>query len=125
MTTQEHIDQLIKELSGITGELEKKINQLQKQVIIKGSEKELNRQKLTAKMYRDMRDERINGDWVADWDDDNMNKFIPALEKGNLIDLCAFQETPIEFYYRSSRFIEDLKALGWSEEELKIVWFRV
>lgn len=184
MTIQEQIDEIKKELSGITGQLEKKINQLQKQVIIKGldnkptryypngaymdepekgieyffispsgvysydwsaapidgeylkygncfpteelAEKELNSKKLTAKMYRDMREESINGDWVADWDAEIMEIFAPLINNNqfDLVDTSLLQP-PHNFNYKNKTFIEDLKVLGWTEEELKIVWFNI
>ncbi len=91
------------------------------------AEKELNRQKLTAKMYRDMQDERINGDWVADYDNDE-EKYEPYLDEGG--DLACYSDyvraqSCHGFQFKNETFIEDLKALGWTEEELKIVWFRV
>lgn len=96
------------------------------------AEKELNRQQLTAKMYRDMRDERINGDWDINFEDRlklTEEKFYPYLEnlEENRIDYIETYtvDFPHNFYYKNETFIEDLKALGWTEEELKIVWFRV
>lgn len=91
------------------------------------AEKELNRQRLTAKMYRDMRDERINGDWMADWESTE-NKCYPYLEnrRSGLVMgsySISYVKSPNPFYYKRDTFIEDLKAMGWTEEELKIVWF--
>ena len=177
MTIQDQIDELKKE----TRELNEKINQLQKQVIIKGSDnkptryypngaymdepkygkivwyaevngkvrsyewqnyesdvemlnlqrmfptkeaclKSIRRDDLTAKMYRDMRDERINGDWtVTIW---SIKKYVPYIDGELKSSDVEFLE-PHDFNYKNETFIGDLKALGWTEEELKIVWFRV
>ena len=73
-----------------------------------------------------MRDERINGDWVADWDMSSESKFFPMfLDLEILPDARYGTKDPHDFYFKKKTFIEDLKALGWTEEELKIVWFRV
>ncbi len=93
----------------------------------KSCKKDRRHDELTAKMYRDMRDERINGDWVADFRDKDQEKYFPllteyALRQSNYTNIYTFSH---DFYYKNETFIEDLKALGWTEEELKIVWFRV
>jgi len=187
MTIQEQIDQLRKELSGITGGLEKKIEKLQDHIahssemikptryypngaymdepedgttcysIVNGyggiyvdhycfdislhshlgfldeqegfptkqaAEREINRQKLTAKMYRDMRDERINGDWVAKFEPGSPSVYYPKLKHSKIhFEYTNFSQCAHNFFYKNDTFIEDLKAMGWTEEELKIVWF--
>jgi len=82
---------------------------------------------LIAKMYRDMRDERIIGDWVADWKDESQDKYFPKMFAGALdIDCTHYLIRSRDFFYKKCTFIEDLKKfLNWTEEELKIVWFRV
>lgn len=181
MTIQEQIDQLRKELSGITGGLEKKIEKLQDHIahsseMIKPTRyypngaymdepkygkivwyaevngkvrsyewqnyesdvemlnlqrmfptkeaclKSIRRDDLTAKMYRDMRDERINGDWtVTIW---SIKKYVPYIDGELKSSDVEFLE-PHDFNYKNETFIGDLKALGWTEEELKIVWFNI
>lgn len=109
---------------------EDKYNRLNRQVCFptkEAAEKELNRQKLTAKMYRDMRDERINGEWVANWGDANEYKFSAVYSRQTVgVSTSWINLGTYDFYYKNYTFIEDLKrSFAWTEEELKIVWFRV
>ena len=76
---------------------------------------------LTAKMYRDMRDVRINGDWVPDIKRENVCH--AAIFQGVMQAYFTTMIYPGSFTYKNITFISDLKALGWTEEELKIVWF--
>lgn len=89
--------------------------------------KDRRRDDLTAKMYRDMRDERINGEWVPERKD-RMMFYSPYMnpEKNITCVHTSFPYYPHDFYYKNETFIQDLKKfLNWTEEELKIVWFRV
>lgn len=93
----------------------------------KACERDRRRKELTSRLYRDMRDERINGDWMADWESTE-NKCYPYLEnrRSGLVMgsySISYVKSPNPFYYKRDTFIEDLKAMGWTEEELKIVWF--
>jgi len=90
----------------------------------KACERDRRRKELTSRLYRDMRDERINGDWVADWDDQEESKYYVIFEFNELkIGYGWNGKVSHDFVYKNETFIEDLKALGWTEEELKIVWF--